>query len=85
MRAPIDAEPGRGVYTQWLNDRGGIEADLTVTRLNQDEFWVITSAASQTRDWAWLRRASRQRRRDFRYHRAVECPGRHGSVISPSA
>ena len=57
----IDVEPGRGVYTQWLNDRGGIEADLTVTRLNQDEFWVITSAASQTRDWAWLRRASRQR------------------------
>ena len=57
----VDVAAGRVVYTQWLNDRGGIEADLTVTRLNQDEFWVITSAASQTRDWAWLRRASRQR------------------------
>ena len=55
----IDVAPGRGVYTQWLNERGGIEADLTVTRLASDEFWVVTSAASQTRDWAWLRRACR--------------------------
>ena len=55
----IDVELGKGVYTQWLNERGGIEADLTVTRLSQDEFWVVTSAASQTRDWAWLRRACR--------------------------
>ena len=57
----IDVDPGIGVYTQWLNERGGIEADLTVTRLTRDEFWVITSAASQTRDWAWLRRACRDR------------------------
>ena len=57
----VDVAPGHGVYTQWLNDRGGIEADLTVTRLGDDEFWVITSAASQTRDWAWLRRACRGR------------------------
>ena len=28
----VDVAPGRMVYTQWLNDRGGIEADLTVTR-----------------------------------------------------
>ncbi|MEC7828973.1 MAG: FAD-dependent oxidoreductase [Actinomycetota bacterium] len=57
----IDVAPGNGVYTQWLNERGGIEADLTVTRLASDEFWVVTSAASQTRDWAWLRRACRGR------------------------
>ena len=57
----IDVAPGRGVYTQWLNERGGIEADLTVTRIASDEFWVVTSAASQTRDWAWLRRACRGR------------------------
>ncbi len=56
----IDVPPGRGVYTQWLNDRGGIEADLTVTRLDGDVFWVVTSAASQTRDWAWLRRGFRE-------------------------
>ena len=59
--ASVDVEPGRAVYTQWCNERGGIEADLTVTRLDDDEFWVVTSAASQTRDWAWLRRASRGR------------------------
>jgi 4-methylaminobutanoate oxidase (formaldehyde-forming) len=52
----IDVEPGRIVYTQWLNERGGIEADLTVTRLADDQFMVVTSAASQTRDFAWLKR-----------------------------
>ena len=47
---------GRVVYTQWLNERGGIEADLTVTREAEDRFLVVTAAASQTRDFAWLRR-----------------------------
>ncbi|MFI5014586.1 MAG: FAD-dependent oxidoreductase [Hyphomicrobiales bacterium] len=47
---------GRIVYTQWLNERGGIEADLTVTREAQDRFLIVTAAASQTRDLAWLRR-----------------------------
>lgn len=52
-----DVSPlGRAVYTQWLNERGGIEADLTVTRLSQDRFLVITGAASGTRDLAWLKR-----------------------------
>lgn len=57
--ADVDVEPGRGVYTQWLNDRGGIEADLTVNRIGPEHFAIVTSAASQTRDWAWLRRACR--------------------------
>jgi glycine cleavage system T protein len=55
----IDVETGVGVYTQWLNDRGGIEADLTVNRLGDQDFLVVTSAGSETRDWAWLRRACR--------------------------
>ena len=59
--ASVDVAPGRAVYTQWCNERGGIEADLTVTRLGDDDFWVVTSAATQTRDWAWLRRACRGR------------------------
>ena len=54
--ANIDVEPGRIVYTQWLNARGGIEADLTVTRLAEDRFLVVTGAAPQTRDMAWLKR-----------------------------
>ncbi|QPC41417.1 GcvT family protein [Kaustia mangrovi] len=52
----IDVEPGRVVYTQWLNERGGIEADLTVTRLSETEFLVVTAAAGHMRDLAWLRR-----------------------------
>ncbi len=54
--ADIDVAPGRIVYTQWLNDRGGIEADLTITRLAEHEFMVVTAAICQTRDLAWLRR-----------------------------
>ncbi|MFO1465105.1 MAG: FAD-dependent oxidoreductase [Steroidobacteraceae bacterium] len=53
--ASVDVKPGRMVYTQWLNERGGIEADLTITRLSETEFWVVTSAVCQTRDLAWLR------------------------------
>ncbi len=59
--ADVDVPDGRAVYTQWCNERGGIEADLTVTRLGDDDFWVVTSAACQTRDWAWLRRHCRGR------------------------
>ena len=52
----IDVESGRIVYTQWLNERGGIEADLTVTRLEENKFMVVTGAVPQTRDMAWLKR-----------------------------
>lgn len=46
----VDVAPGRVVYTQWLNKKGGIEADLTVFRISEDDFLVVTSAASQLRD-----------------------------------
>ena len=52
----VDVRPGRIVYTQWLNDRGGIEADLTVTRLAEDCFLIVTAAATEVRDFDWLRR-----------------------------
>jgi 4-methylaminobutanoate oxidase (formaldehyde-forming) len=54
--ADVDVVPGRVVYTQWLNDRGGIEADLTITRLGETRFLVVTSAICQTRDLSWLTR-----------------------------
>jgi len=41
---------GGSVYTQWLNDNGGIEADLTVSRLSTEEFLVIGGAGTRTRD-----------------------------------
>jgi glycine cleavage system T protein len=50
----VDVPIGRIVYTQWLNERGGIEADLTVTREAEDAYLIVTSCASQTRDFAWL-------------------------------
>ena len=53
--AQIDVEIGKVIYTQWLNERGGIEADLTVTRLAEQEFLVVTSAACQTRDLSRLK------------------------------
>lgn len=52
----VDVAPGRIVYTQWLNPRGGIEADLTITRISQDEFLVISSGETEVRDFAWLTR-----------------------------
>ncbi len=52
----VGVEPGRVVYTQWLNERGGIEADLTVTRLAEDRYQVTTAAASAVRDMDWLKR-----------------------------
>ena len=52
----VAVEPGRVVYTQWLNERGGIEADLTVARLAANGFMITTGAATQTRDFHWLRR-----------------------------
>jgi 4-methylaminobutanoate oxidase (formaldehyde-forming) len=52
--ANIDVEPGKVVYTQWLNERGGIEADVTIARLNENTFDVITSISSLQRDWSYL-------------------------------
>ena len=52
----IAVAPGRIVYTQWLNGRGGVEADVTVSRLAEDAFLVITPTASVLRELAWLRR-----------------------------
>jgi glycine cleavage system aminomethyltransferase T/glycine/D-amino acid oxidase-like deaminating enzyme len=48
--------PGRLVYTQWLNECGGIEADLTVTRLSQTSFMIVTAGAAARRDLTWAKR-----------------------------
>lgn len=45
---------GKVVYTQWLNERGGIEADLTVTRMREDCYLIVTSFSSEMRDFYWL-------------------------------
>jgi 4-methylaminobutanoate oxidase (formaldehyde-forming) len=50
-------EPGRIIYTQWLNARGGIEGDVTVTRLSSDRYMVISGAGTQMRDLSFLERS----------------------------
>ncbi|MBO0335149.1 GcvT family protein [Sneathiella sp. CAU 1612] len=48
--------PGSVIYTQMLNDRGGIECDLTVTRLDQNEFYIVTGTGFATHDYNWILR-----------------------------
>lgn len=55
--ANVDVALGKVVYTQWLNDRGGIEADVTITRTAPDCYLIVTLGASQTRDFSWLIRS----------------------------
>lgn len=52
----INVAIGRVIYTQWLNEAGGIEADVTVTRVSKTAFLVVSIAVSQRRDLAWLTR-----------------------------
>ncbi len=52
----VDVETGKIVYTQMLNKRGGIECDLTVSRLSETAFLLVVPGATLQRDLAWLRR-----------------------------
>ena len=47
-------KPGRLAYTQMLNSRGGIECDLTVARLSEDHFYIVTGTGFRTHDFAWI-------------------------------
>lgn len=47
---------GKIVYTQFLNNRGGIEADVTVTRLTETAYLVVTPAATRLADQTWMER-----------------------------
>ena len=51
-----DVPVGKIVYTQFLNDRGGIEADVTVTRLSETCYLVVTPAATRLADQTWMMR-----------------------------
>ncbi len=50
----IDVKSGKVVYTQMLNERGGIEADVTVTRVAPDCFYIVDAAATQTRTFSYI-------------------------------
>jgi len=48
--------PGSIVYTQMLNSRGGIECDLTVSRLAEDRYYIVTGTGYATHDFSWIAR-----------------------------
>ncbi len=52
----VDAPIGKVVYTQMLNERGGIEADITVTKLSPDRFFIVTAGANALRDYDYIER-----------------------------
>ncbi|MER9445634.1 FAD-dependent oxidoreductase [Mesorhizobium sp. M0340] len=54
--ADIAVPAGKLVYTQWLNERGGIEADLTVSKFSDGDFMIATPCGSHVKDWSWLLR-----------------------------
>ncbi|HSD92279.1 MAG TPA: FAD-dependent oxidoreductase [Methyloceanibacter sp.] len=49
--------PGHFVYTQMLNERGGIECDLTVGRLSEAEYYIVTGTGFATHDFDWISRS----------------------------
>jgi len=51
----INRPPGSVIYTQFLNERGGIESDLTITRLAENHFRVITGSSFVPGDLGWIR------------------------------
>ena len=55
----IEVAPGRMVYTPWLNERGGYESDVTITRLGVERFLVVTGSAQAPRDLDWIARHTR--------------------------
>ncbi|MEL6314196.1 MAG: FAD-dependent oxidoreductase, partial [Pseudomonadota bacterium] len=51
----MDRPVGSVVYTQMLNDRAGIECEVTITRLAEDEFYIVTGTGFATRDFHWIK------------------------------
>ncbi len=50
----VDRPAGKLAYTQLLNSRGGIECDLTVARIAEDHFYIVTGTGFRTHDFAWI-------------------------------
>jgi glycine cleavage system T protein len=55
----VSIPPGRNIYTQWLNHHGRIVSDLTITRLTDDSYLLVTGDVLQRFTCAWLRRNTR--------------------------
>lgn len=51
----LSVPAGTSVYTQFLNERGGIEADIVISRIKDDEYFLVTPAFTETHVNAWIR------------------------------
>lgn len=52
----VDGKTGTITYTQWLNEGGTIEADLTVTKLDDEKYWVVASDTAHRHAETWMNR-----------------------------
>jgi glycine cleavage system aminomethyltransferase T/glycine/D-amino acid oxidase-like deaminating enzyme len=52
----VDGKTGTITYTQWLNEGGTIEADLTVTKLDDEKYWVVASDTAHRHAETWMKR-----------------------------
>jgi 4-methylaminobutanoate oxidase (formaldehyde-forming) len=68
--ANVDREPGGATYTQLCNERGGIEADVTIIRRSEDCFWLITGSALGVRDRHWIESHLQSKRRHINSERS---------------
>ncbi len=53
----VDAEPGVITYTQWLDEAGKLQADLTVTKLDDERYWVVATDTAHRHVETWMKRA----------------------------
>ena len=71
-RPTTSTEPdGVITYTQWLNEDGKLEADLTVTKLDDDRFWVVATDTAHRHVETWMRRTSPDDAHALRHRRDV--------------
>src|SRR5205823_2090591 len=52
----VDSKTGQITYTQWLDEAGKIQADLTVAKLGDDRYWVVASDTAHRHAETWMRR-----------------------------
>ena len=52
----VDGATGQITYTQWLDETGKLQADLTVTKLADDKYWVVASDTVHRHTHAWMKR-----------------------------
>ncbi|HEY0252724.1 MAG TPA: FAD-dependent oxidoreductase, partial [Kofleriaceae bacterium] len=53
----VDGDPGVLTYTQWLDPHGKLQADLTVTKLSDEQYWVVASDTAHRHVETWMKRA----------------------------